>query len=180
MHARPSRDQKAQIISAGYPIRAGGEILGAVVVEQNSNVVLALQYRLLRSLTVVTILVFAFLLLALLFFAWRLTSRVKNCTPPPSARSPPKGACWRRTFPGGSIRGRVGRPRAQHHQHAQAPVRLYEVSGRHARHPRARDEQPAQCGQFVAADFGVRQPGDARRPVHAARARRAWTGCAEY
>ncbi|MDA7990336.1 MAG: ATP-binding protein [Gammaproteobacteria bacterium] len=78
VHARPSRDQKAQIISAGYPIRAGGEILGAVVVEQNSNVVLALQYRLLRSLTVVTILVFAFLLLALLFFAWRLTSRVKK------------------------------------------------------------------------------------------------------
>ncbi|MGR3983866.1 MAG: ATP-binding protein [Gammaproteobacteria bacterium] len=77
VHARPSLDKKAQIISAGYPIRAGGEILGAVVVEQNSNVVLALQYRMLRSLTVVTILVFVFLLLTLLFFAWRLTSRVK-------------------------------------------------------------------------------------------------------
>ncbi|MGI9310647.1 MAG: ATP-binding protein [bacterium] len=78
VHTRPSLDQKAQIIVAGYPIKSNDEILGAVVVEQSSNVVLALQYRLLRSLTVVTILVFLFVLAILLAFAWRLTTRVRR------------------------------------------------------------------------------------------------------
>ena len=77
-HARPSLDEQAQIIVAGYPIRSGDEILGAVVVEQSSNVVLALQYRLLRNLTLATILVFAFVVAALFMFAWRLTSRVRR------------------------------------------------------------------------------------------------------
>ena len=77
-HARPSLDKKAQIIVAGYPIRSGDEILGAVVVEQSSNVVLALQYRLLRNLSIATILVFAFVVLALFMFAWRLTARVRR------------------------------------------------------------------------------------------------------
>ena len=80
-HARPSLDNKAQIIAAGYPIRArtrdADDILGAVVVEQSSNVVLALQYRLLRNLSVATILVFAFVVVALFMFAWRLTRRVQ-------------------------------------------------------------------------------------------------------
>lgn len=77
-HARPSLDQKAQIIVAGYPIKSGDEILGAVVVEQSSNVVLALQYRLLQNLTVATILVFVFVVVALFMFAWRLTTRVRR------------------------------------------------------------------------------------------------------
>ena len=49
-----------------------------MVVEQSSNVVLALQYRLLRNLSVATILVFAFVVLALFMFAWRLTARVRR------------------------------------------------------------------------------------------------------
>ncbi len=77
-HARPSLDQKAQIIVAGYPIKSGEEILGAVIVEQSSNAVLALQYRLLRNLTVATIFVFAFVVVALFMFAWRLTTRVRR------------------------------------------------------------------------------------------------------
>ena len=76
--ARPSLDQKAQIIVAGYPIRSQGNILGAVIVEQSSNAILAQQYFLLRSLTLVTILVFAFVLFALLVFAWRLTARIRR------------------------------------------------------------------------------------------------------
>ncbi|MEM7195572.1 MAG: ATP-binding protein [Pseudomonadota bacterium] len=76
--ARPSLDQKAQIVVAGYPIRAGEQVLGAVIVEQSSNVILSLQYQLLRSLTLVTILVFGFVLLMLLIFAWRLTSRIRR------------------------------------------------------------------------------------------------------
>ena len=75
---RLSLDQKAQIIVAGYPIKSGPEILGAVIVEQSSHTILALQYQLLRSLTLVTILVFFFILLTLLIFAWRLTLRIRR------------------------------------------------------------------------------------------------------
>ena len=75
---RPSLDQKAQIVVAGYPIKSGEEIMGAVIVEQSSHAILALQYQLLRSLTLVTILVFFFVLITLFIFAWRLTVRVRR------------------------------------------------------------------------------------------------------
>ncbi len=78
VEARPSLDQKAQIIVAGYPIRSEDKVLGAVVVEQSSNAILAQQYSLLRNLTVVTFLVFAFVLSSLFVFAWRLTVRIRR------------------------------------------------------------------------------------------------------
>jgi len=78
VQARPSLDQKAQIIVAGYPIQSEGNILGAVIVEQSSNAIMARQYFLLRSLTLVTIFVFAFVLFTLLLFAWRLTARIRR------------------------------------------------------------------------------------------------------
>ena len=78
VQARPSLDQKAQIIVAGYPIRSEENVLGAVIVEQSSNAIMAQQYQLLRSLTLVTILVFAFVLFALFVFAWRLTARIRR------------------------------------------------------------------------------------------------------
>jgi dedicated sortase system histidine kinase len=78
VEVRPSLDEKAQIIVAGYPIKSGEEVLGAVIVEQSSHAILALQYQLLRSLTVVTILVFFFVLLILFIFAWRLTVRIRR------------------------------------------------------------------------------------------------------
>ena len=75
---RLSLDQKAEIVVAGYPIKSGEAIMGAVIVEQSSNAILALQYQLLRSLTVVTSLVFFFVLITLFIFAWRLTVRVRR------------------------------------------------------------------------------------------------------
>ena len=75
---RPSLDKKTEIIVAGYPIKSGEKIIGVVVVEQTSNAILALQFRLLRSLTVVTILVFCFVVLTLFVFAWRLTVRIRR------------------------------------------------------------------------------------------------------
>ncbi len=78
VQARPSLDQKAQIIVAGYPIRSAEGILGAVIVEQSSNAIMAEQFSLLRNLTLVTIFVFAFVLFALLVFAWRLTARIRR------------------------------------------------------------------------------------------------------
>jgi len=75
---RPSLDGKAEIVAAGYPIRSGNEILGAVVVEQSIHAILALQYQLLRNLTLITIAVFALVLTTLFVFAWRLTVRVRR------------------------------------------------------------------------------------------------------
>ena len=75
---RLSLDEKAEIVVAGYPIRSGNDVLGAVVVEQSSHAILALQYQLLRSLTLVTILVFFFIIITLFIFAWRLTVRVRR------------------------------------------------------------------------------------------------------
>ena len=75
---RPSLDGKAEIVAAGYPIRSGNEILGAVVVEQSIHAILALQYQLLRSLTLVTIGVFILVLITLFIFAWRLTVRIRR------------------------------------------------------------------------------------------------------
>ena len=75
---RPSLDQKTEILVAGYPIKSGENIMGAVIVEQSSHAILALQYQLLRSLGLVTILVFFFVLITLFVFAWRLTVRVRR------------------------------------------------------------------------------------------------------
>ncbi len=75
---RLSLDGKAEIVAAGYPIRSGNEILGAVVVEQSIHAILALQYQLLRNLTLITIGVFILVLATLFIFAWRLTVRVRR------------------------------------------------------------------------------------------------------
>lgn len=75
---RLSLDGKAEIVAAGYPIRSGNEILGAVVVEQSIHAILALQYQLLRNLTLITIGVFILVLATLFIFAWWLMARVRR------------------------------------------------------------------------------------------------------
>ncbi len=74
--ARRSVDNKVKIVMAGHPIRAGNSIMGAVVVEQSSNAILSRQYELLKSLAAASLLVFAFITLMLVIFAWRLTVRI--------------------------------------------------------------------------------------------------------
>ncbi len=76
VQARPSLDRQAEIIVAGHPIKSHEEILGAVVVEQSSHVILSLQHNLLRSLTLLTFVVFAFITIVLLIFTWRLAIRI--------------------------------------------------------------------------------------------------------
>ncbi len=74
--SRRSVDQKVRIVMAGHPIRGGSSVLGAVVVEQSSHAILRGQYELLKSLASASLLVFAFVTLALVAFAWRLTVRI--------------------------------------------------------------------------------------------------------
>jgi two-component system sensor histidine kinase ChvG len=73
---RRSVDRKVKIVMAGHPIRGGNSVLGMVMVEQSSNAILRSQYELLKSLAVASLLVFAFITLALIVFAWRLTVRI--------------------------------------------------------------------------------------------------------
>ncbi|MCY4313785.1 MAG: HAMP domain-containing sensor histidine kinase, partial [Gammaproteobacteria bacterium] len=75
---RMSLDDKAEIIVAGHPIFADGEIIGAVLVEQSSTEVSSLHYQFVRSLSVVTVLVFFSVLVVLAVFAWRLTMRIRK------------------------------------------------------------------------------------------------------
>ncbi len=75
---RMSLDNKAEIIVAGHPIVADGEIIGAVLVEQSSTEASSLHYQFVRSLSVVTVLVFISVLVILTIFAWRLTMRIRR------------------------------------------------------------------------------------------------------
>ncbi len=73
---RPSVDGKALILMAAHPVWSGGKVMGAVIVEQSSNDVLALQEKTLENMTTFSLLVFLFLATVLLMFAWRLTMRI--------------------------------------------------------------------------------------------------------
>ncbi len=73
---RPSIDGRAEILMAAFPIFSGERVLGAVLVEQSSNEILALQQIALKNLTIATILVFVFVATAMLLFASNLTLRI--------------------------------------------------------------------------------------------------------
>lgn len=73
---RPSLDKRAEILMAAYPIWLADDVMGAVVVEQSSNEVLALQHEAIQSVTTVTLAVFLFVTLAMLVFASRITLRI--------------------------------------------------------------------------------------------------------
>ncbi len=73
---RRSVDNRVKIVMAGYPVRSGSSVLGAVMVEQSSHAILASQYKLLKSLAAASLLAFAFVTIMLIAFAWRLTVRI--------------------------------------------------------------------------------------------------------
>ena len=75
---RMSLDNQAEIIVAGHPVLADGEIIGAVLVEQSSTEASSLHYQFVRALSVVTVLVFISVLMILAIFAWRLTIRIRR------------------------------------------------------------------------------------------------------
>ncbi len=78
MERRPSLDGRAEILMAAEPIWHADAVLGAVVVEQSSGKVLAAQYRTIRRLTLVSLVVFGFVTVALLLFTSRLALRIRK------------------------------------------------------------------------------------------------------
>lgn len=75
---RRTADGGALLLTASYPVRSGGEVIGAVMVEQNSNAILTLQNRALENLFNLTLVVFLAATLGLLLFASRLSARVRR------------------------------------------------------------------------------------------------------
>lgn len=75
---RNTADGRAVIVSAAHPIWAGDTVIGAVVVEETTNSILSVRSRALERLLVLTLTVFAFAAVAILWFATRLSSRIRR------------------------------------------------------------------------------------------------------
>jgi dedicated sortase system histidine kinase len=75
---RNTPDGKAVIISAAHPIWNGDEVAGAVVVEESTNPILSVRSLALERLLVVTLAVFAFAAAVLIWFATRISTRIRR------------------------------------------------------------------------------------------------------
>jgi signal transduction histidine kinase len=71
-------DGQVEIMAAIAPLQEQDSIIGAVVVEQTTNSILALQNKLIEESLTLTILVFSFGGIGLIFFASRLSSRIRR------------------------------------------------------------------------------------------------------
>ncbi len=71
-------DARVEVMAAITPLRDNGKIVGAVVVEQTTNSILALKNRMIEESIGFTILAFVVIGLGLLFFASRISSRIRR------------------------------------------------------------------------------------------------------
>ncbi len=71
-------DGQVEIMAAIAPLKEQDSIIGAVVVEQTTNSILALQNKMIEESLTLTILVFSFGGFGLIFFASRLSSRIRR------------------------------------------------------------------------------------------------------
>ncbi|HKW39039.1 MAG TPA: ATP-binding protein [Burkholderiales bacterium] len=75
---RNTSDGKAVVISAAHPIWNGDEVAGAVVVEESTNPILSVRSLALERLLVVTLAVFASAAAVLIWFATRISTRIRR------------------------------------------------------------------------------------------------------
>ena len=75
---RNTSDGRAVIVSAAYPIWAGDNVVGAVVVEATTNPILSVRNEALERLLVLTLTVVVLVAAALLGFATRLSGRIRR------------------------------------------------------------------------------------------------------
>jgi dedicated sortase system histidine kinase len=75
---RNTRDGRAVVVSAAHPIWAGNEVFGAVVVEETTNPILSLRSLALERLAVLTLAAFALAAGVLLWFATRISARIRR------------------------------------------------------------------------------------------------------
>jgi dedicated sortase system histidine kinase len=75
---RPAPANRGFIFSAAHPIWIGETVVGAVVVEQNTDAILTLRNRALEQLVAVTLIAFTAAALVLFLFASRLSARLRR------------------------------------------------------------------------------------------------------
>jgi len=75
---RNTPDGKAVVVSAAHPIWNGDEVAGAVVVEESTNPILSMRNRALERLLVLTLAVFTFAAAVLIWFATRISTRIRR------------------------------------------------------------------------------------------------------
>jgi two-component system sensor histidine kinase ChvG len=88
---RGTKDPEVAILSAARPIFIGDNIVGAVVVEENTSSIQLLKESALRRLLFVTLAIVAAALVILLGFATRLTSRIRRLHSEAEAAIDPQG-----------------------------------------------------------------------------------------
>lgn len=75
---RPAPGGRTTILSAAHPVWLGETVVGAVVVEENTDAIVSLRNRALEQLVAVTLIAFAAAALVLLLFASRLSWRLRR------------------------------------------------------------------------------------------------------
>lgn len=78
MRTRHTQDGRAVVVSASHPIWVGNEVHGAVVVEETTNLIASLRSRALERLLVVTLGAFVLVGAVLLWFATRISNRIRS------------------------------------------------------------------------------------------------------
>jgi len=71
-------DKNVEVLVAGEPLRSGSQVMGAVIVEQPTNSILSMKNRIVEDTIKITLVVFLVGTLALLFFATRLSGRIRK------------------------------------------------------------------------------------------------------
>src|SRR5438445_1464401 len=75
---RNTPDGRAVVISAAHPIWNGDEVAGAVVVEESTNPILSVRSQALERLLVLTLAAFAVAAAVLVWFATRISARIRR------------------------------------------------------------------------------------------------------
>ncbi len=75
---RNTRDGRAVVVSAANPIWVGDQVYGAVVVEETTNRIASLRSQALERLLLVTMVMFALVAALLLWFATRISNRIRR------------------------------------------------------------------------------------------------------
>jgi len=94
---RNTRDGRAVVVSTAQPIWVGNEVQGAVVVEETTNRIASLRSLALGRLLVVTLAAFALVAAPLLWFATRISNRIRRLSDEAEAAIDGRGRVTRLT-----------------------------------------------------------------------------------
>jgi dedicated sortase system histidine kinase len=94
---RNTSDGRAVVVSAAQPIWVGNEVHGAVVVEETTNRIASLRSQALERLLLVTLAAFALVAAVLLWFATRISNRIRRLSDEAEAAIDARGRVTRLT-----------------------------------------------------------------------------------